>query len=238
MKVRTNPQSGRRANVVAFKSRYGQCEREHVPPGKRRTAAQRHSQSEFGDASLGWNDLTDEQRDAWREFGKTVLSHPRGGQCGPLSGQALFTAINRNQRLLGLPPLLWPPMRPAFPMNPVRALAVNQGSGGIALKLNVAGAPAGHVLVFASRPYNAGRKYCDKFIYLGPLPAPVGGESDITEQYLKKHGPPWPGSRVIILTVQQVDGWRDEPQRIEAVFQRKQGPAASQKRRRAPVAAP
>ena len=238
MKVRTNPQSGRRSNVVAFRSWYGQCERAHVEPRKRRTAAQRHSQAEFGDASLGWNDLTDEQRDAWREFAKNVLSHPRGGQCGPLSGQVLFTAINRNQRLLGLPPFLYPPVRPAFPRNPVRAMAISQGSGGIALKLNVAEAPAGHILVFASRPYNAGRKYCDKFIYIGPLPASVGGESDITEQYLKKHIPPWPGSRVIIRTVQQVDGWRDEPERIEAIFSGKEGPAASQKRRRGAVAAP
>ena len=224
MKVTTVPQSGRRANVVAFKSRYGQCEREHVEPRKRRTAAQRHSQAEFGDAS--------------RKFAKKVLSHPRGGQCGPLSGQVLFTAINRNQRLLGLPPFLYPPVRPAFPMNPVRALAISQGSGGIALKLSVAEVPAGDILVFASRPYNAGRMYCDKFIYLGPLPAPVGGESDITEQYLKKHIPPWPGSRVIIRTVQQVDGWRDEPERIEAIFSGKEGPAASQKRRRGAVAAP
>src|ERR1039458_2584889 len=155
MKVTTVPQSGRRANVVAFRSRYGQCEREHVEPRKRRTAAQRHSQAEFGDASLGWNDLTDEQRDAWREFAKNVLSHPRGGQCGPLSGQVLFTAINRNQRLLGLPPFLYPPVRPAFPRNPVRAMAISQGSGGIALKLSVAEAPAGHILVFASRPYRS-----------------------------------------------------------------------------------
>jgi hypothetical protein len=89
--------------------------------------------------------------------------------------------------------------------------------------------PAGHTLVFGSRPHNAGRRYCDKFIYLGLLPAPVGGESDITEQYVKKHGKPRPGSRVIILTVQQMNGWRDVPQRTEAIFRGEQGPGGPAK---------
>jgi hypothetical protein len=58
--------------------------------------------------------------------------------------------------------------------------------------------PGSHILVFASRPYNAGRRYCDKFIYLGLLPPPAGGESDISELYRSKFGNPPPGSRVFI----------------------------------------
>ena len=42
----------------------------------------------------------------------------RGGQSGPLTGQNLFTAINRNQALLDLPPFVYPPERPAFDANP------------------------------------------------------------------------------------------------------------------------
>jgi len=108
----------------------------------------------------------------------------------------LFTAINRNQALLGLDPLLYPPERPVFSPNPVRALSITKGPTGIVLKLTVAKVPAGYTLVYGARLCNAGRRYCDKFIYLGLLPTPVGGESDITVQYVKKHGKPWPGSRV------------------------------------------
>ena len=235
MKVFDIPKSGKRGKTVAFKSRFGQCERTHVPPTKRPTAAQRRSQSAFGGASLGWNDLTDQQRDAWCELAKTVRSHPRGGQSGPLAGQNLFTAINRNQALLGLPPFVSPPQRPVFSPNPVKALTITQGGGGVALKLSVTAAPAAHILLFASRPYNAGRHYCDKFIYLGPVPPPTGGESDITAQYVEKHGKPWPGSRVILRIVQQVNGWRDHPQRIEAVFRPSQAPLAQPSRRQAPA---
>ena len=146
MKLLDIPASGKRGKTVAFKSRFGQCEREHTRPTQDPTAAQRHSQSAFGTASLGWNYLTDEQRDAWRAYAKKVRSHPRGGQSGPLTGQMLFTAINRNQALLSLPPFLNPPERPVFGPNPVTALSITQGHRGIALKLDVATAPTGHIL--------------------------------------------------------------------------------------------
>ena len=217
--------------MVAFKSRFGQVERQHVPLRKRRTAAQLRAQGEFGSASLGWNNLTDEQWDAWRERGKKVRSHPRGGESGPLTGQMFLTAINRNQALIGEPAILYPPERPAFGLNPVEGLSITQSGGGVALKLRVAKAPAAPILVFASRPYNAGRRYCDRFIYLGLLPAPEGKECDITELYLNKHVKPRPGMRVIILTMQQVNGWRDVPRRTEAVFRVSPGPAARAVRR-------
>lgn len=162
---------------------------------KPRTAAQLRSQSAFGGASLGWNELTDEQLDALCVSGKKVRSHPRGGQSGPLTGQNRFTAISRNHALLGLPPLMYPPECPVFSSNPVMALSITQGrGGGVALMLRVTEAPAGHMLVFASRPYNAGRRYSDKFRYLGLLPPPAGGESDITELYRSKFGNPPPDS--------------------------------------------
>jgi hypothetical protein len=238
VKVLDIPKSGKRGKIVAFKSRFGQIEREHTRPSKPPTAAQRQAQTDFGAASLGWNDLTDEQRDAWRAYGKKVRSHPRGGQSGPLTGQNLFTAINRNQSLLGLPPFVYPPERPVFAPNPVVALSITQNRGRVALKLTVSRAPAGHILLYASRPYNAGRQYCDKFIYLGPLPAPAGGENDITEQYVKKFGDPPPGSRVFIRMWQQVNGWRDPPHRIEAVFRPAPAPSAPAKRRRTTLKSP
>jgi hypothetical protein len=118
------------------------------------------------------------------------------------------------------------------------ALSINQDAGGIALELRVTQAPAGHILVFASRPYKAGRRYYDKFIYLGLLPPPAGGESDISELYVKKFGNPSPGSRVFVSLWQQVNGWRDHPRRIEAVFRPTPAPAAPARRRRATAEAP
>jgi hypothetical protein len=238
MKTHDIRKSGKRGKTVAFRSRFGQCEREHTVSRKPRTIAQLQSQAHFGRASLGWNDLTDEQRNAWRDFGKTVRSHPRGGQSGPLTGQNLFTAINRNQALLGLPPFAYPPERPEFGPNPVVGFSITRGRYGVALKLRVTAHYAGHIVLFASPPHNAGRSYCDKFIYLGPLPPPVGDEIDITEPYLRKLGNPPPGSRVFISVRQQVNGWRTLPHRLDAVFRLTTNPATPAQRRRAAVKAP
>ena len=109
MKKLDVPSSGKRGTVVAFQSRYGQCERADTPSTKPRTDAQICSQTKFGTASARWNYLTDAQRAAWRAYATTVHSHPQGGQCGPLTGQILYTAINRNQAALGLPPYDFPP---------------------------------------------------------------------------------------------------------------------------------
>jgi hypothetical protein len=220
MKVLDIPSSGKRGTIVAFQSRYGQCERAFTPSTKARTDAQICSQLKFGKASAGWDYLNDDQRAAWRAYAKQVHSRPQGGQCGPLSGQVLYTAISRNQAALGLPPHDFPPERPDFPSLPVTGFTISLNDGQLALNLALSQTPVGHILVFASCPYNQGRAYCDKFLYLGPLPPPTGGQSNIAAQYLALHRPPWPGSRVILRLVQQINGWRSLPHRLEAILPR------------------
>jgi hypothetical protein len=217
MKVQDIPKSGKRGNVVAFKSRYGQVERQHVAPKKRQSAAQRRTANEFGRASSGWNSLTDEQRDAWRACGKKTRSHPRGGKSGPLSGQNLLTAINRNQALLGLAPFVYPPERPTLGPCPLVRLRIVHDSDGIAIKLTVPEAFDGYILAYGSRSYSVGRQYCDKFRYLTPLQAPAGGEVDITQPYIERFGKPRAGARIFIRTEQQVNGWRGIPRRTSAI---------------------
>ena len=133
MKTFDIPKSDKRGSVVAFKSRFGQCERELTRSQKPRTAAQLTSQSDFGAASARWDYLTEDQRKAWRDYGRKVRSHPQGGLSGPLTGQMLYTAINRNQALLGLPPLDYPPERPQFGPNPVVGFRITVRRGRLAL---------------------------------------------------------------------------------------------------------
>ena len=110
--------------------------------------------------------------------------------------------------------------------NPVKALSITQGRDGVALKLSVTAAPAGHILLYASRPYNAGRHYCDKFIYLGPLPAPAEARATSPRSTLRSTACPGPARGSSSASWQQVNGWRDHPQRIEAVFRPSPGPAS------------
>ncbi len=232
MKKLGPPQSGKLGNIVAFKSRFGQCEREHVATTPHWTEAQLQAQNQFGGSALRWSDLTDEEAAAWSEVGRQTRSQRRGGQSGPLTGQMLFTQINRNQALLGLPPLRRPAERPVFaPFELVRLLPVLH-HGTLALKLSVAKASEGYTLVYGSRSFNAGRRYCDKFLYLGALPASAASERIITEMYARRYERPRPGSRIFIRTVQQINGWRGFPQVTSAIIPATDSPAAQPKRRR------
>ena len=56
---------------------------------------------------------------------------------------------------------------------------------------------------------SAGRKKWRHGAYLCLLPAPTGGEVDITAQYVARFGEPEPGTKVFIRTHQQRNGWKD-----------------------------
>lgn len=226
MKTRTEPRSGKCGKIVAVLTRFGQTERPHTPPTNRATAPQCRARSDFGCASSLWSGLTEEQWAAWDAAGKQRRSRPRLGQSGTLTGQNLFTEINTNQALIGEDLLLYPPERPRFEPNPIVRLVINTHRGRIRIKLMVPKAPAAHILVYGAAPCNAGRRFCKDFTYLGLLPAPVAGQCDITRLYLMKFGLPRPGSRIIIRTRQQVNGWRDAPARIDAIVPGGPSPAA------------
>jgi hypothetical protein len=205
--------------------------------GRHGTFAQDRAWGSFGGASCRWGTLTEEQYRAWDEAAKQEnrrRHRPRGHR---LNAQNLFTEINSHQAFLGLPPYLDPPERPAFIMDPLGPLMVCDGRAGFALKLGVPKLPTGHILIFAARPCSPGRRYCDKLRYLGPLPAPSGGMSDITTRFCEKYGMPLPGSRVIIATQQQLDGWRGILRRLDVIVPAGRSPAAQPKRRRTPVTA-
>jgi hypothetical protein len=76
-------------------------------------------------------------------------------------------------------------------------------------------------MVFAWAPCNAGVDKNSLYVFLGLLPAPVRGESDITKLFLKKlkewrklkekrYHVPLEGSRIFIRVWQQVNGFENE----------------------------
>jgi hypothetical protein len=62
--------------------------------------------------------------------------------------------------------------------------------------------------------------------YLGLLPAPLEGVSDITELYVASYGEPKAGEKVFIVTRQQKDGWEGHEQETNEVVPAK--PAGKQ----------
>ena len=184
---------------------------------KRRSAAQLRSQGALAVASYGWNDLTDAERRVWDVRAKTTLCRSRRGRSRYLSGQKYYVKVNAARVFLGLPLLRLPPESVTFGPNPVGPFRITRLRGVLALKLSVPSAHAACIRVLASPPRNAGRRFCADFRYLCPLPAPRGGESDITKEYIKKFGIPRAGMRIFIQTRQQVDGQQDLPVQTDAI---------------------
>ena len=208
MKVLSNPSSGKCANTVSYPGRYGQCLRQHVIPANRQTSARQHMRSSFGRLSRAWGSLlTEEEREAWNVAGPKVQSAKRLAQGGPLTGQQHFQGINSTRACLGLDILRMPPAPVVFGRNPVGQLVITNGDDGVRLLLRVTGPVAEDIMVFGQAPCSAGRSKRRNVAYLGLLPAPQDGLSDITDLYVARYGDPRPGQKVFIVTRQQKDGW-------------------------------
>ena len=93
MKILDSPKSGRWGDSVFYMRGNKQCRRRYVVPRDPRTAGQLRARAAFGAASKTWShsqELTEEQREAWRTEAAKVQSRPRLGQSGPLTGQQHF----------------------------------------------------------------------------------------------------------------------------------------------------
>jgi len=202
--------------------------------GKRGSGSQSRAWEAFGGASCGWGSLTENQYQAWEEAAKKEKRRHHWPAGRRFTGQNLFTEINSHQAFIGLPPYLYPSDYPAFNLEPLGPLMIGDGGDRFSLLLGVLKVPAGYTLVFGSPPLPAGRRVCRDFRFLGLLPAPHRGASDITELYLRKFRNLPPGSRIFIRTWQQVDGWRAPfPKQFTLVVPGKPAPAARRRRRRA-----
>jgi hypothetical protein len=163
----------------------------------------------FGHHSQGYSrTLSEEQRQRWILAAAQVMSDPRLGQNGPLTGQQLYTSINSVRSRVNLPETLEPPARVAFGPSVVCELVAENTEAGVRLRLRIMGELNEDVMVFGQEPCSSGRRKRRNVAYLGLLPPPVDGWSDITYLYRARYGEPRPGTRVFIVTCQQKNGWK------------------------------
>ena len=178
-------------------------------PRNTTSPARQHMRAVFGSTSQVWSGkLTDEQQDRWNAAGPKVMSHPSLAQKGPLTGQQFHQAINSVRGCVGLPPTLDPPVPVVFGPSVVGRLVITNDEGGVRLWLAVSGELKEDVMVFGQEPCSAGRYKRRNVSYLGLLPPPIGGMSEITSLYKPRFGEPRPGRKVFIVTCQTKDGWK------------------------------
>ena len=217
------PQSGKLGDVAASKNHSGPYHRKHSPPKTKPTAAQDYTQGEFRVVAKAWGELTDEQYRAWRARARREKSKSKLGKRWTLTAQTYFGRINNPRSAFGKDLLLDPPPPAHFPPNPVKRIIITNRAGRITLKIELSEPPVVDIMVFASRPCKRSLARCFKCPRIGPLPAPVGLLSDITKQYVEKHGWPAVGQRVFVRTRQHMDGGQDEVQEISAVVPAEDG---------------
>ena len=206
MKFIDIPQSGKLGTFISFRNRYGPCRRPYKVPRDPQSAAKRRVRAWFGRAAASWRALTDNQRTAWRSRAES-----------PAHGYNLFVSINANLAFIGLDPVADPPNNPVFTGNPVGDLVITNSGGVITLQLPVPTAPAQYTLVYGTAPCSPGLSFPPRFYFLGLLPDPVAGISDITALYVARFGQPPPNRRIFVQTVQQFNGWKNLPKRTSFV---------------------
>ncbi len=192
------------------------------------TAARRGNRRDMTEVAQGWNELEEWERDEWRKRARQVRirvrrkaspSHRDQARTRAMRGEEFYVKINRVLGVCGYERRRLPPPPPKFGTNPVKAeLRISPVRGQLVIKLGVRAAPLNDIMVFGSPPRRAGQAPGGNYAFLGLLPPPKGGESEITELYLTKlkewrrlksahYQVPLTGSRVCIRTWPQDNGW-------------------------------
>jgi hypothetical protein len=208
MKVLDTPRVGRIANQIFYPSPYGQGARQACVPRNTRTPQREHVRGGFAYYSRGWRTLLKEAgRQLWNVAGAKVPTARKLNQSGFCSGQQHWMAVNVSQFRVGEPTLWTPPERVVFGPHPVAGLTFTNGQQGLRMLLSVTGPITEKIMVFGQAPCSAGRSKRRNVSYLGLLPAPIDGVTDITALYVARYGEPIPGEKVFIVTRQQKNGW-------------------------------
>jgi|GEM_PF-2135458 len=192
------------------------------------TPARRRERRSMAELVQGWDELEDAEREAWCKRAATTRIHikrtvtlwnlgkPRSRA---MLGRELFIKINRVREVCGGERLRLPPPPPRFGPNAVKAeLKIHRVRGRLVIKLRVSCAPVNDIMVFGSPPRRAGQGPGGNYAFLGLLPPPKDGQSDISEMYLTKlkewrrlksaqYQVPLEGARICIRTWPQDNGW-------------------------------
>ena len=211
MKIESIPKRGRKGNVIYSETRHGKVAREYVPPLNPRTAQQQAHRRNVGAVLGRWGTLTDEQQAAWRVAAANKWFVNDEGRQVRLNCYNFFASLNIRRADLNLPQFDLPPAEPVFDKNPIDELAASLADGVFRLKLRVPSPPAQYTLVYGAAPVRSGVRYVQHFYFLGLLPPPTDGWSDITELYVARYGVPKVGTAIWIRTCQHIDGWTDVP---------------------------
>jgi hypothetical protein len=211
MKISAIPKSGRAGDVIYSNTRHGKVARQYVRPRNPRTAEQQGHRNNVGAVRRRWRTLTPEQSAAWRLAAANRYIATETGRRVRLNCYNFFVSLNTRRADLSLPQFDLPPAEPVFSPNPVAELVITNTGDEIIIKLRVPSPPAQYTLVQGAAPVRTGVRWVQHFPFLGLLPPPTDGWSDITVLYVARYGVPKVGTAIWIRTCQHIDGYSDVP---------------------------
>jgi hypothetical protein len=211
MKMISIPKRGRKGSVIYSETRHGKVAREYVPPSNPRSAQQQDHRNNVHAVTGRWQTLAPEQREAWCAATANKYFVNEAGRRVRLNGYPFVVSLNVRRADLGLPQFDLPPAEPVFSPNPVEDLVATYTEGMFTLKLRVTSPPTQYTLVQGAAPVRTAVRWVQHFPFLGLLPPPIDGWSDITELYVARYGVPKAGKAIWIRTCQHIDGWLDSP---------------------------
>jgi hypothetical protein len=207
MKILDIPQSGKRGLNVNYSGRNGQVSRSLAIPTNPNTPAQSVVRAAFAQVSIRWKTITDDQRIAWRSAASGYQTRTRLGQSGVMTGNQLYCKINQALANIGEDLVDLPPAVPAFSHLAVTALVITRPSDTAVLKLTCPANPGQTTFCWGAPPVSAGIIRPPKMVFLGMVPTPGTGASDITSIYVARFAEPAAGQRVFVAANQIVNGW-------------------------------
>jgi hypothetical protein len=208
MKVLDTPRTGKLGQAVFFQSRFGLAARQYVVPRRAVSPARDRVWGFLAYYSRAWaTKLTEQQPQLWNVAGANVPSATRLTS-GFLTGEQHFVGTHAVRACCGEPGLLLvPPERETFTYIVGAQLILVSGEQGVRLLLSLSGPVTEDIMVFGQAPCSAGRSKRRNVAFLGLLPPPDNGVSDITNLYVAKYGAPKPGEKVFIVLRQHKNGW-------------------------------
>jgi len=191
--------------IVYSRNTWGAYIRQKVSPVQPRSPRQQEMRANLTELSKRWGTvLTEEQREAWRQFGAAFPVVDVFGNSIALTGIAAYQRVNRVRALLGLPPLDDPPANMDVLAPDSASLQITWEGEPAGLHLKVAFAPSptptNHRLeVWATKGMSPGRAFVSSELRLVAIaPANQTSPFDFTAFYLERLGLPSVGQKVFV----------------------------------------
>jgi len=207
MKIIDVPQTGKIGLQVAFQSRYGLVRRIKAIPKQPNTYAQMAVRGRLTLAAAGFDQLSQDQQDAWNAAAAAFRSKATLGQSGPLTGLQLFVRVNTNLSMFGQEAVTDPPQYPVFTPVALMNVVILNTLGVVTLKATCPTSPGEDTIIQACAPGHSGVRRPPQLKVLGTCPAAVQGSADLTSLYRASFPLPTENTRIFLSAHKMISGY-------------------------------